>query len=135
MKTLILIIFVLFLVTFLSACGHRTVDVSFQPYVADFNADAVRLGHSKKADSLSIVFGKMDVAETCGQCHDGMITINKDCWDVQTDTERKITLYHEFGHCVLGKSHVETEDIMYPTRMNAVVFEGNADHYLERFFE
>jgi hypothetical protein len=118
------------------ACG-RSVAPEFQTYLTDFEADAKRFGRDVNTDSISISFGDTGSPNNGAICHTGSkeIIVQKALWDVDDDTERKIIVYHELGHCVLGLDHSTELGIMYPSRVPEVVYKLNPDSFLTKFFE
>jgi hypothetical protein len=53
------------------------------------------------------------------------VVVDKEYWGRLSDDERKLLIFHELGHCVLGRKHVPTfhsdenyvftpDSIMYP---------------------
>jgi beta-lactamase regulating signal transducer with metallopeptidase domain len=53
-----------------------------------------------------------NVIGTCSwdQTHKHSIVLDKDYWQRATDLQREFLVFHELGHCVLGKDHVDNSD-------------------------
>lgn len=105
----------------LSACGKvYQVDADFQPYVAEFE----RLG-VKKVDNLIIEYGETSNASAGATCYLGSgtprIAVDKEGWSQIHDSQRRQTLFHEMGHCVLNREHTTDrfEDNCPKSYMNA----------------
>lgn len=96
-----------------SACG-RHVDPEFIPYLERFNAAAAERFPSLQADTtagLSVVFGepRNDGHLVMASCNAGLggreIVVQRAAWDIFNDDGREQLLFHELGHCVLGRDH------------------------------
>lgn len=53
-----------------------------------------------------------NVIGTCSwdQTHKHSIVLDQDYWRRATDLQREFLVFHELGHCVLGKDHVDNSD-------------------------
>ena len=127
MKLLILLIF-------LSACApredgthHKKLSIAseFKDVFDKFQTEASAYGI--KADDLVIVFGEPSDFEGCtytglatlGCCsrHIGTtpkIIIYRPYWEIAPDYRREAILFHEMGHCVLGRQHLEVKEFDEP---------------------
>ncbi len=132
-----------------SACGRAPVDPAFQPYVDEFE-QAMSDNNVRDGVNVEIVFGDTGSAQN-GLCHrEGgqtpKISISRPVWNSFMDHQRRILIYHELGHCVLGREHTEAmhEDAdgsSYPDSLMApslpVVaqsFSLHRAHYVEELF-
>src|SRR4051812_38212013 len=91
-----------------TACrkGNRKIDPEFMPYVDQFESDAK--AHRKAIHVQSNVrFGSTDRSKgQVGFCDGwGSVTIGREFWDVATERARIALVYHELGHCELGRAH------------------------------
>lgn len=82
---------------------------------------------------------------TVGWCRRGFgkhkIMISEDHWKRYSESSREMLMFHELGHCVLGRGH---RDIVTPldrpvSIMNSVMFsdyfyEQDRDYYIEELF-
>lgn len=122
----------------LVGCGHDApkVDGEFQSVVSEFNTDAAKF-HAHDATDISIQFGATDGSTVCAQCSGDhkSITVRQDCWAHGDATTHKIMLYHELGHCALGLQHVDTADIMFPSRISEDLFNTAPDGFIEHLFK
>ncbi len=87
----------------------------FQQYVVAFQKEAVKFHRDVIADSLTIQSGSLP-AGTLALCTLGngipLITVSPDYWPKLTEQQREMVLFHELGHCLLGKIHEnETRDV------------------------
>lgn len=92
-------------------CGQQVqfssiplIDAELEPYVqrfrATYNIDV----------TFSVNFGTMDIPAHVGLCttwSNGAhaVTIEKKFFESANDTQREVLLFHELGHCRLGKNH------------------------------
>ena len=104
------------LVIFLS-CGKGndfTYDVpaEFEPHVKKFEAEARARGKSISIKNLIIKYDAAASPVYCGNSNvissandvQKIITINPQaCW--QNDTQLETLIFHELGHCILGRQH------------------------------
>jgi hypothetical protein len=133
------------------ACGKGQIGNDFVPLVSQFEDEARARGKNLTVSS-EIKFGHLDTG-TSGLCQSGLghntITILKGSWDSMNDDGKRALLYHELGHCELGKSHDEHESrvdidgtnysktsIMYP-ELNKVLraYSLLEKQYLDELFE
>ncbi len=105
------------------------VPAQLDSYVASFIAEASARGFDYKIDNLIIRYDATLSGPVCGQCNEvtkknnvqKIITINAKltCWT--NDQELEALLFHELGHCFLGRTHLtdllpngDPKSIMYP---------------------
>jgi hypothetical protein len=110
--------FILILVAL--GCSHEDefnpvydVPEEFQPVVETFIFEASHRGIEIEMNNLIIQYDNKLEEPFCGQCNDAskgkpvqkIISINPDniCW--QNDLELETLIFHELGHCVLGRLH------------------------------
>ena len=101
-------------VSVLIACSSEepesNIEVSpqFRPYVRAFEAEAAKRGISFdfEESGLEILLGPTRVDNAAGVCRgDGSIEIEKTVWDNYSDAGKEQLIFHELGHCVLGRPH------------------------------
>lgn len=125
------------------------IEAQLQPYVDDFIAEGKSQGKSITIDNLIAKFAHLD-EDTLGECwrydnaDDGTpkILIDIDSWEDETDVERRVLLFHELGHCVLNREHIETWDInglivssiMYPYLESESMYSRNWTYYMWELF-
>jgi hypothetical protein len=114
-KTLAFIITVLFF-----ACQEQqpveptiySIDKDLALYLKTFTDEAKTRGIEVKAENLIMKFG-LSSGEACGECiiekSNGQRTviISNDvvCWEFAVRQNREALVFHELGHCLLGRSH------------------------------
>lgn len=130
------------LLLFLSGCGDASfIDARFQPYVDSFVERANN--HQKKYNlvGLDIVFG--ETLGDAGKCNiyqkigkNDEILINEKIFNRMDEIHRKYLIFHEMGHCVFGKKHVEDQhDVMYP-KWDLILYEPEGEEaFLETVFK
>jgi hypothetical protein len=89
------------------------VPAEYQPFVDAFIREAVDRGYSMEINNLIIDFDATIEAPHCAQCNSTslekdiqkIISINPNinCWF--TDEEHETLIFHELGHCILGRVH------------------------------
>lgn len=155
------------LVLILTSCGVKTnskhtqylegskqyaVSASeFDPYIKRFEEEAKKnLGISDfKVGDIPINFGDTVNDEFDGVCNtysDGTqeIFIKKSWWESTDETQREVMIFHELGHCRLGRdhddelrakgSHTYKLSIMYPVIPTTNDYSAQRTAYLTELF-
>jgi hypothetical protein len=91
-----------------------SIPENIEPYVETFIQEAAARGKNIQIDNLVIHYSG-SLGATCGQCNSTDltsaiqriidITENSTCWN--NDQEFEALVFHELGHCVLGRVHNE----------------------------
>lgn len=89
------------------------VEEDFVPYVNAFIEEGAKRGHEIDFEDtgLTIVFGNIPTASaSCSEIagpNEGshQIIVNKNAWEALNDTLRERLIFHELGHCELGRIH------------------------------
>lgn len=134
----------------LSGCAtyHKTVlDIApeFRPYVSLFQIEALDRGKQIVIEDLIIRFGPMRGGEVgqCWQFDDSTptIVVDAEIWQLIGYYEREILVFHELGHCILGREHRNSLDdngmpksIMYKHLFNEYYYETYREKYLNELF-
>ena len=135
----------------LSSCApaHRVVDAPFVPYVERFDAlAATTLTEPLKTLPLRIYFGAVKTESTIGECwHDDEvrdIVVNEALWGELEELEREEFIFHELGHCLLGRPHILTrivmagqnipESIMHPHVFDGALYGAYREYYIRELF-
>jgi hypothetical protein len=117
-------------------------DEEFEQYVESFEED-----WGEKITDLTIVFAQVKQDEETpttklGVCHINKdttphIIIDPDTWETMSDTRRKLLMYHEMGHCVLFREHVEGRNtsIMNPLLIWSSVYLKDEQYFLDELFD
>ena len=104
------------LALFSTACGKSTIWVhpELQPYVNSFLQEGNKRSIPVYIENLIATFGVME-DDTWGTCHFNndvpYITISADAWHGIVETSKEILMYHELGHCLLGRNHRNDKDM------------------------
>lgn len=130
MNTLIKKLIFLALMAVLTACGKQYQDPAVAKYVDSFVQDAANHGKNLQINN-EIEFG--DAKKACDQDHavgccvhdnvdnllNGKIILDKAYWDLVSELDQKMVVYHELAHCALGKGHnpaLENWTVEIPTK-------------------
>jgi hypothetical protein len=105
-------------------CGRTHIEDEFVPYVSQFEQEALKRGKQIQVKT-SIEFGTPPFNEAIGYCDvnpfNKKIIIYEPLWSRFGELSKRALLFHELGHCELGKFHddtegsVQIEGITYPT--------------------
>ena len=132
----------------LTSCSHKRAEIyinaELQPYVDSFLIHGVNLGRPVYISSLIADFG-YTAEDDAGTCYDDpvlpIITIDKLYWETLNPSAKEILMYHELGHCVLGRGHNLTLDdtqapvsIMYKSLFSYKHYETNRLLFLTELF-
>lgn len=81
-------------------------DPEIQPYVARFFAEAQQRGlaYDEAASRISYAFEETPFGGVCFRGENRFI-LNRTSWTQLTDRGKAFTVFHELGHCVLGRDH------------------------------
>lgn len=95
------------LIPLIFGCGQAPHDPGiFSPYVQEFEDTARSQGVSVSAAGMSIEFGTPAISDELANCDwSGHIVVKQDVWDGLNEYDRKMLMFHEMGHCVLGRQH------------------------------
>lgn len=105
----------------LVGCGKPAyVDPTFQPFLDSFQAEAKARGIDVQTSDIRIVFweaGPTDVEGLLGQCNEGLmgtprVQIVQELWLTANDVQKESLLFHELGHCLLSRDHLEGPTLM-----------------------
>lgn len=128
----------------LAGCGQEKakepaiVDEALMEYIVRFESD---IGVS--AEGISVVFGELeeDMVGVCQSWSNGTkkVTIDKEYWDMETETQREELMFHELGHCAMNLGHDEgvmragritcPNSIMYPYTFE-YCYAAHRDYYV-----
>lgn len=97
------------------------VDSQFKPYVRSFVQEANKRRVHVDVSQTTIIFGKTkennddNAVGTCSyMTSKPLITIDEEHWYAVDPSTREELIYHELGHCVLGRDHCEAVDKAEP---------------------
>ena len=79
----------------------------FQPYVDTFLAEANIRGYDIDLNSISFYLADIENENVGGLCNQRKeeIIIDKDGWESLTEINKELLIFHELGHCILGRDH------------------------------
>lgn len=92
------------------------VTEGLQEYVERFESEAAARGIAIDVDRLGVQVSFADIPETnvLGVCYyhsnaPGRIEIDQPSWLRLSDFGREYVVFHELGHCILGRGHTESQ--------------------------
>jgi hypothetical protein len=116
----------------------------FEHYVNLFQEQAADLGQDIQVSDLVIRFKHIPIEDekvTLGVCwrggnHSPTIDIDPEHWKGMSMVQRELLMFHEMGHCVLRRSHVEDYvSIMNPYLISRTEFIKDEDRLLAELFD
>lgn len=132
-----------------SGCGRAVYQVGeFQRYVTQFENESIARGHPTRVHDLIIEFGDLPPNKN-GNCRTSSvltpkITINRAVWPMLDEPRREALLFHEIGHCILGRPHDDAEvvlggrsrpeSVMATYLLDSNVYQANREAYLNELF-
>jgi hypothetical protein len=136
----------LVLVLLLSGCmprrHHHTntfqVSPDLLPYVLRFEAEALKRGKTIKIQDL-IASGVLAYC-VVGTDSPTIKIVDRDWFDHTSDASREHVVFHELGHCILGRDHNDAQEYFGPSSlMNTYMFDDETylmyhDWYLDELF-
>lgn len=121
-----------------------TTDQQFYPYIQEFE-----YYYGETTAHIPIGFADLDpkIAGICyrsviaGKTLNAYIVIDYDYWYKITEYQRINLIFHELGHCALGKPHVPSDSVslcpssfMFEQIMSTSCIRDNYDAYIEELF-
>jgi len=113
-------LFIGLLLVSMSSCNDDTesaIDSELQPYVDAFQAAGLARGINidYTTNPITAQFNRIPNAGVAGQCFRNQdipnsISIDAIYWSTQSELRREFLMYHELGHCVIGRSHRDETD-------------------------
>lgn len=150
-KTAIIIVILLSMMQSCTKGGSNEIEAELFSHFEVFAAEANEFGIVIDFESMNVggYIENIQTTGTIGQCRsysDGSknVVIDTRYWNRMNDTEREYVVFHELGHCVLGRSHVDTKDqngncssIMQSGEgdCESLYIESNRDELLEELFQ
>ena len=145
-----LIPYLIFYVALLVGCAGGFlvtpyVEPDFKEYVNRFNVDYKKYAGKTIDKEITVVYGHLD-PPTAGYCSvrtqmagynwvtTYKIVIDRDFWLDSPDCQKEILMYHELGHCALGRMHEEEPSVMEPYLITCGVYNDNKEFYLKELF-
>lgn len=99
----------LVLILILSACGKsRQVDPVFDSYIETFKAEGLKRGKTVEVNFSVVLVDSLESQNYGGICNSEGVQILKSLWNDSSSNTKEALIYHELGHCALGRQHSET---------------------------
>lgn len=113
-KSYILILFTLSLL----ACNKEqsaTVQDELKPYYDLFLIEAETRNVFLSEDELNVSLELRTLEGSVGQCQHfsdspDVAIIDLSAWEMADDLKREFLIFHELGHCILGRGHTDLKD-------------------------
>ncbi len=123
----------------LAGCGGY-IDAELVQYVDEFRVEAESRGLRPSPDlGISVEYGETP-NKSVAFCEYGLfrnrVLVNRERWGgVAFPLEKKALMFHEFGHCVLGREHVsDTEQSLMIAKPIHVLFENSWSTLVDELF-
>jgi hypothetical protein len=123
------------------------IDEEFQSLFQSFKKDSEKYKVDAQFTDLTITFSPFSLGQAAATCYPALNTIyvSREEWDLLDESGKKILIYHELGHCVLGRLHevhtYEKEQAYCPTSImfpyldpTVKCYEVYEDLYIEELF-
>jgi hypothetical protein len=121
-----------------AGCGHefKLQVAPYEQYIAAFESQAAQRGKRITVSDLIIVTGNPPPGHPAS-CHTEwnstpVITVRNTVIPAGSSTER--IMFHELGHCILGKGHVTGNEIMNP-KLEDATFSYYKKQMLDRYYK
>tara|TARA_Y100001933_G_scaffold261042_2_gene314699 strand:+ start:87261 stop:88328 length:1068 start_codon:yes stop_codon:yes gene_type:complete len=107
------IIILILIVGILFGCSKYDYDNSelnnseFQPYVDSFLEEAKIRGYDIDVSNINFYLADIENKDVGGICNERKeeIIIDRDNWENAHEIEKELLIFHELGHCILGRAH------------------------------
>ncbi len=112
-----------FVLLWMTSCEKETasdenyIDSDLTPYFENFVEEAAKRGVDLELmrDMVSGYIEDIDDGSVSGQCrHDAdapdKVIIDRTFWRTAGTSRKEFLVFHELGHCMLGRSHIDTRD-------------------------
>ncbi len=133
-----------------TGCAQELRLGEFEPFVIAFEAEATRQGTPIVVTDLVIERGHLGPTEggatVAAHCERAAlatprIVVNEDLWDTFDAPYQESILFHELGHCLLGRDHDDTlidegvaRSLMKSDAPVGHVYVAHKAHYLHELF-
>lgn len=138
----------------LLGCGpegqmHRiAIDPDLAPYYQGFVFEAEKQQVNLNVRDLVLEFiGRFTDPSTLGLCRYGLVptvNISREKWGYMNDLDREQVVYHELGHCILGRGHIHEivvdngeyifKSLMDPFLFNYRMYQDHHVYYMHELF-
>jgi len=139
----------------LAACGREPTaeeTSTFAPYFERFEAYSRQFGRETSSDAkVKIYFGALRPGEI-GVCEQNFlqsprVTVSRASWNLRGDDGREALIFHELGHCLLGRDHLDTfsaggqyrrgnipASLMNTSGVSSTLYANFHDYYIKELF-
>ena len=98
----------------LTSCGHSVIrdTAFFDAYITSFEQESIIYGNAQKIINLIIKFETTLPKNIAGRCTENatpLVQINVTTWEYISPERKELLIFHELGHCILGKGHDDTK--------------------------
>lgn len=112
--SLTILVFTLILLSCQKESQEVLIDEELTPFIESFQYEASLRSVSVNADGLQAVFDNFttNIAGQCQRTGDDLrkIAISKAYWRTANEYEKEFIIFHELGHCILGREHLDGVD-------------------------
>lgn len=126
------------------ACGKKETRFEVgQEHVHAFEKASKEVGHPVAVDNLIIQLGETGVAAANCVWGSGTpeLTIKRDFWVSASDVQREIIVFHEMGHCILNRDHLDSrradgtpQSLMNTYAVTAREYKKARSYYIQELF-
>jgi hypothetical protein len=125
--------------------GTEGSTVSPQPFYEQFKSLGATYGAQFVTNSVTFSFGSF-FGSTIGMCRfsssgKNHVELSKSHWERGPDTFREMLMFHELGHCLLGRGHKNSrhssgrpESLMNSFLFDQKTYLANRDQYLKELY-
>ena len=120
MKYISTLLYILLVIITLCGCSKQfdnDIETELQVHFDNFVVEAEANGVAISLDEIDIgaYLENIETRGTLGQCKsysDGskQVAIDLPFWNRASDLEREYVVFHELGHCILGREHSDEKD-------------------------
>lgn len=137
-------LFLIVLSLFSCAEKQKTFRITpvFRPYYDEFIHLANQNGKLWHVDDLVMTFiTRFENEKEAGQCQTfddsrtPIIVISRMHWNELKECQRVNLIFHELGHCLLNRGHVNKLSFMYPSLLSESQCELNEDYLKQEMFK
>jgi hypothetical protein len=109
----LIFLFVLLVATF--ACGKEetvNVDAELQPLFSSFSSEAQQRGMTLDMTNYTGMLTDLDEANVAAKCQtisngQKRVLVDLGFWKTASTMQREMVVFHELGHCVLNRAHLD----------------------------
>lgn len=147
----ILLSLTLFIVTSCISLTNPKIEAEYRPFLSSFIKEGRIRGVRLNTDNLTIESANLKSEENpqiAGVCivdaayFRPRVYIDRDFWAWADEDTKEALIYHELGHCLLKRGHIELMDLisdkelslMHPFPPTGPTYGNNRDYYVNELF-